>query len=367
MRWLPIFSALALGCVLYAFIMERDRLRAFAGAETEAQDPAGAEAGVASDETLPGAVDVVVLRSNAREVDSSIVLRGQTQAERVVMVAAETTGRVISEPLRRGARVNAGDVLCRLDPGSRPSALAEAEARYREAEANAQASERLSERGFTAETTAIANRASLQAAQALIEQARLEIDRLEITAPFGGLIDADTAEYGALLQPGSECATVIDLNPIKFVGYVTERLVDLVRPGAPVTARLVSGRILQGKVSFVSYSADPETRTFRVEAEIPNDALEIRDGLTAEARVSTDGASAHLVPQSALTLNDAGELGLRVAEAGKVRFLPAEVVRDTEEGILLAGLPDEIEVIVTGQDFVTDGQAVNISYLDALP
>ncbi len=359
MRWMSIFSALVVGLVLFLFIMERDRLRALAGVEVVA------EASASDEDAQPDTVAVVAMRSDASAVDSTIVLRGQTEAMRRVVVQAETTGRVISEPLRRGARVNAGDLLCELDPGTRPAALAEAEARYREAEANAQASERLSERGYTAETTAISNRASLQAAQAAIEQARLEIERLKILAPFGGLIDTDTAEYGALLQPGSECATVIDIDPVRFVGYVAEGLVDLIRPGAPVTVRLITGREREGEVAFVSYSADPATRTFRVEAEIPNGALEIRDGQTAQGWVSTVGTSAHLVPQSALTLDDSGRLGLRVVKDGHAQFLGAEVVRDTGEGILLSGLPDTIEVIVTGQDFVTDGQAVTVTYSDA--
>lgn len=362
MRWISILSALLVGAVLYAAIIERDRLRALAGGEPAPDSVTEAEETETVTQASRAAVDVVVLRSTARDVDSGIVLRGRTEAERRVVVMSETTGRVISEPLRRGTRVNAGDLLCKLDPGTRSAMLAEAEARYREAEANAQASERLSERGFTAETTAIGNRAALQAAQAAIEQAKLEIERLEIHAPFGGLIEADTAEYGALLQPGSECATVIDIDPIKFVGFVSEQAVDRIEIGAPVAVRLVTGREFVGRIRFVSYSADPDTRTFRVEADVPNSALQIRDGLTAEGIVATEGTRAHLVPQSALTLDDAGRLGLRLVEDGVARFAPADVVRDTPEGVLLSGLPDEIEVIVTGQDFVTDGQAVAVTY-----
>jgi membrane fusion protein, multidrug efflux system len=367
MRWVSILSAAVVGAVLYAFIIERDRLQAIAGAESQSAAKASAASEWADPRPAQSIVDVVVLRSTAREVGSGIVLRGRTEAERRVIVLSETTGRVISEPLRRGARVETDDLLCKLDPGTRLAMLEEAEARYREAEANATASERLSERGYTAETTAIANRAALQAAQAAIEQAKLEIERLEIHAPFGGLIESDTAEFGALLQPGSECATIIDLDPIKFVGFVAEQAVDRIKPGAPVTVRLVTGQEFQGKITFVSYSADPDTRTFRVEADIPNAALQIRDGLTAEGVVVTEEAMAHLVPQSALTLDDAGRLGLRLVEDGTARFAPVEVIRDTETGILLSGLPDEIDVIVTGQDYVTDGEPVAVTYAERRP
>ncbi|MEM8570773.1 MAG: efflux RND transporter periplasmic adaptor subunit [Pseudomonadota bacterium] len=364
MRWVSIVSAVVVGGVLYASIMERDRLLAIAGVETEGEAAADIDSsdGVIGASTDANAISVVVQRSVAQDVDNTVVLRGRMEAERRVEVMAETMGRIISEPLRRGARVRAGQLLCELDPGTRPAALAEAEARYREAEANAEASERLSERGFTAETTAIANRASLQAAQALIEQAELELGRLKILAPFDGQIESDTAEFGALLQPGSECATVIDLNPMKFVGFVTERMVDFVEPGAPISVRLITGQELEGEVTFVSFSADPDTRTFRVDASIPNPDRTIRDGLTAEGRISAAGTPAHLVPQSALTLDDAGRLGLQLAVDGAAQFASAGVLRDTDEGIWLTDLPDEIDVIVTGQNFVVDGQPLAVTY-----
>lgn len=361
MRVFPILTAIVVGAFLYAFVMERDTLRAIAGAEALPEAAAEPEAEAAA------AVAVVAMRSEAREVASGMVLRGRTEANRRVEVRAQTTGLVISEPLRRGAIVAEGDLLCELDPGNRPALLAEAEARLAEAEANSTASERLAERGYTAETTAIANRAALQSAQAGIDQARREIDRLRIVAPFEGLLEADTAELGALLQPGSECATIIDLDPIKLIGFAPERSVDQIEPGATVGARLLNGKEFTGRVTFVSRSADPATRTFRVEAEVPNTDLAIRDGATAEILVSLAGSAAHLLPQSALTLDDAGRLGVRVVEEGAAAFLPVEVVRDTAEGVWVSGLPESLDVIVVGQDFVTDGQPVTVSMRDPLP
>ena len=66
--------------------------------------------------------------------------------------------------------------------------------------------------------------------------------------------------------------------------------------------------------------------------------------------IAADSREGHLVPASALTLNDAGELGLRlVDEDGHVSFAPATVLRDTEDGMWLAGLPEEIGAIIVGQ------------------
>ena len=77
-------------------------------------------------------IAVIAMESTAREIDSAVVLRGQTQADRQVEVRAETSAVVISEPLRKGSFVENGAVLCELDPGTRQASLDEARARLTE-------------------------------------------------------------------------------------------------------------------------------------------------------------------------------------------------------------------------------------------
>ncbi len=444
MRIVPVITALLVTAVLYLLILERDVLTGFVtsgridtadlldGPETGGAPPSGApetlsqaaeaatplgeeetpdapvEAAEAEDAERP--VKVVVQRSRAQVIDSAVVLRGQTEAAREVDVQAETTGRVISEPLRKGAFVEAGETLCELDPGTREVQLAEAEARLAEARArvpeaearleeaksrleeakiNNNAASKLSEGGFASDTRVASTqaavrageaavqsarsqlesaRAGIQSAEAAVAAAQREIDRLVITAPFEGLLESDTAELGSLLQAngpsGAVCATVIQLDPIKVVGYVPETEVNRVEVGARARAVLAAGGgELQGRVTFLSRSADPLTRTFRVEVEVPNASYAIRDGQTAEIMIAADGANAHLLPQSALTLNDEGVLGVRlVAEENRVTFAPVELLRDTARGVWLAGLPKEAEVIVVGQEYVTEGVRVAPSY-----
>lgn len=449
MKIMPILTAILVSAVLYLGIFERDRLLGFAGLD-------GAEPEVATEEAVVEEVSegdlikVVVQTSSAREVDNAVILRGQTEAAREVEVRAETSGLVISDPLRKGARVSEGDLLCELNPGTRAAGLAEAQgrlaearsrlpeaqarlpeaqarrgeaesrlteaesrleearARLQEAQINYDAAEKLSEDGFASETR-LANaeaalsaaRAGVTSAQAAVEGARAgivsaeagiegaraaeesaragiasaeagvasaekELDRLRITAPFAGLLETDAAELGALLQPGSPCATIVQLDPIKLVGFVPETDVAKIEVGAMAGARLVSGQEVRGQVTFISRSADPTTRTFRVEVSVPNPDLAIRDGQSADILVAAAGRSAHLLPQSALTLNDEGLLGLRIIEEGNVvRFIEVELLRDTIDGVWVTGLPETVDVIVVGQEFVIDGVVVAPTYREA--
>lgn len=370
MRILPLFSAIAVSAALYLVIFERPRLMVLVGAGA----PAPADSAAASPPSAPdgnGPVAVIAVKSQARPVDRAVLLRGQTEASRKVEIRAETSGRVVSAPARRGERIEAGQTLCTIDPGTRPANLAEAEARRSEAWINANAATRLQQGGYGSDTRAAAATAALQAAEAEVEAARTELARTRIAAPFAGLLETDTAETGSLLTTGGLCATLIQLDPIRLVGYVPETEIDRIALGAEAQARLATGARLAGRVGFLSRAADPATRTFRVEVEVgagQTDGGGVRDGQTAEIVISAPGGLAHLLPASALTLDDDGRLGVRLVDAaGRAAFAPVDLLRDTTEGVWLAGLPDTADVILVGQEYVTDGVAVAPTYRAALP
>ena len=436
MRFFPLLTAILVGIALFFVVLQRDALFRFAqGITTDgtappvidnAAAPAAAPVSITDDDNQAGprAVPVVAIRSKAQDVPDAVRVRGQSEAARQVEVMAETTGRGISTPIRKGAFVAEGQLLCELDPGTRDASLAEARARLAEARArlpeaearipetqariveaeavleearlNQTAASRLSEGGFASDTRVLnaaaalrsaeaaviaattgldtaqagieSAQAGIQAAEAAVDRAELDIAQLTIEAPFSGLLETDTAELGALLQSGGQgagsCATIVQLDPIKLVGFLPEAQVDRVTVGANAGARLASGQTVEGVVTFLSRSADDLTRTFRVEVTVPNPDMTIRDGQTAEILIETPATVAHLIPASAMTLNDDGQLGVRIIEDGKAGFAAVDLVRDTLDGVLLTGLPDTVDVITVGQEYVTNGVLVRPTFVD---
>jgi len=137
--------------------------------------------------------------------------------------------------------------------------------------------------------------------------------------------------------------------------------------GALAGARLSDGRELRGRVTFLSRRADDTTRTFRLEIEVPNADLSVRDGQTAELLIASDGAKAHLLPQSTLTLNDDGVLGVRLVGDGNLTvFAPVQLLRDTVQGVWVTGLPDAADVITVGQEYVVEGVEVAPSFQEPM-
>lgn len=305
----------------------------------------------------PFRVRVRTIRAEKRP--RTLTLRGRTRADALVSVAAETAGRVEERPAARGDEVAAGDVLCRLDPGVRAAELARAEAEAAKARLEFDAASKLQGRGFESETRVAATRAALNAAEAGVAAARQELERTTVRAPLAGVVQEPIAEVGTMLPVGGICATIVDSDPIVVTGQVSERDVPEVRTGVTAEVALVSGERAEGTVSYISRTADPNTRTFKVEITLSNPDGILRDGVTAEARIPLDSVTAHRLSPGVLTLSDSGEVGVRTVDAnGIVGFSPVTIVMQNTDGFWVTGLPETVTVITVGQDYVVEGQTV---------
>ena len=189
----------------------------------------------------------------------------------------------------------------------------------------------------------------------------VELNRTEVKAPFSGYIEK-IVKPGNFLERGQICATIIQLNPITFVAEVPESDINKVSEGQQVVLNLITGETIEGKLTFVSKSASSLTRTFKVEAEIENKNGLIRDGITSEMIIKTSKIKAHKITPSVLMLNDKGILGIKVIrDLEIVKFLPVTILEDSEDGIWVTDIPNQIQLITQGQGFVEDDQKVLVS------
>ncbi len=161
---------------------------------------------------------------------------------------------------------------------------------------------------------------------------------------------------------------MIQRSPFLVVGAVSERDVSKIRAGNRGAANLATGETVEGVVRFVSASADPATRTFDVELQVPNDDGALRDGVTADFKVYAEESSAHRVPRSALVLDDDGQIGVRILTADNiVAFEPVRLIGETPSGVWVSGLNGAVRLIVRGQGYVGAGQKVEAVSASEIP
>ena len=246
--------------------------------------------------------NVQTILSEASEYQPLIKLKASTKSEKRINVEAKTSGEVVKIGAIQGAYVEKDTVLCSL--------------------------------GI------------------------VELNRTEVKAPFSGFIE-QIVKPGNFLERGQVCATIIQLDPITLIAGVPEYDINKVRIGQNVFVELVTGQKINGKLTFVSKSASPDTRTFSVESQIENSDGKVKDGLTAEISIEIDKVMAHKISPSILLLNDEGKLGIRIVNKGKyANFVEIIILEDSEEGLWVTGIPEEVEIIIQGQGFVENGQEV---------
>lgn len=293
-----------------------------------------------------------------------LTLSGRTEADKKVTVGARTNGVITELRVKKGDFVKQGDVIAVLSDEARDAQVERARALLDQKRREREAREQLIEKGTMPRLNLLELEAQEKNAEAALASAIAERDRGLITAPWSGVVNSVPAEIGQHMNgqmPGgaNEIAQMLSLDPIIAVVEVSERKLSGLKVGTPAEIRLVTGERASGRVRFISKSASPTTRTYRVDVEAPNPDLSIPDGITAEVTISLEPTPAARVPRSALIFSSGGDLGVRVVRnGGKVDFVPVSIVEDEQQFMWVSGLSERERVIVAGQDFVREGQIV---------
>ena len=245
---------------------------------------------------------VIIEKSEAKFFSPKVTLNAAATSEKRVRVIAKTSGEVMPNNVTQGQWVEKDQVLCRLGV--------------------------------------------------------VELNRTEVKAPFRGYVER-IIKPGNFVNRGEVCAVIIELDPVTFVAEVPEAEIKNIVKGQNVSIMLVTGEIISSKLSFVSKSATPSTRSFRVEAEVRNPKGLIRDGITGTLEISTNKILANKISPSILLLSDSGTIGIRMVNNDNVvEFRPIKILEDTKDGLWVHGIPNASNLIVRGQGFVEDGQKV---------
>lgn len=178
-------------------------------------------------------------------------------------------------------------------------------------------------------------------------------------SPISGVVLQKSVVEGQYVTEGTELYLLADLSQVWLVAAVYESEIGRVRTGQPVTATVSAypGREFSGKVAFIEPVLDPETRTARVRAVLPNPRAELKPGMFADARLAVALGDGLSIPKSAAI--DTGVRQVVYVETSPGSFTPRQVKLGATAGDrreVLAGLR-EGEKVVAAANFFLDSQA----------
>lgn len=311
----------------------------------------------------PSIPKVMIQNLAAKPVVTSIQLNGHTAEARYVTLKAKVGGRILSLLATKGIKVEPGQDLIVIDPEDRPARLIEAKAKLNQRSLELMASKKLEAKAIKSQNALAASTADYESAKSALARIEQEIADTHIKAPFKGIFEETFVEVGDVVSVGDKMATVIELNPLKIICHISEKEISRLKVGeeAQVTLPSLGDQKLWAQVNHIAKTADPQTRTYRVEMQAANPDMAIPAGLTARIIFATETTKGYLLSPATINLRDDGAIGVKIVEGGRVVFYPIQIVETRPEGLLVTGLPDKISLITRGADFVVEGQPVRAS------
>ena len=302
---------------------------------------------------------VQVERYIAEQITPELMIHGETQANRRVDITSEVEGKVTKILAREGDFVKKGQLIIEIDPQDKPQRLKQARALVKQRELEYSANEKLLGQGLQNKTRLAESESLLESAKAQVKALEIDIQGTQIRAPFDGILENRNAEIGTYLRMGSAVITLMDFNPFIIKGYVAEKDLHKIKIGSEASGKTLEGRTFAGKIRYVSSQSYQASRTFAVELEINNPTERQVNGVSAQILIPLEKTNAILISPALLSLNDRGVLGAKhVNDQQLVEFSPVELVTAQSDGVWISGLPDPVDLIITGQSFVSSGEKV---------
>ena len=348
-----------------------------AAAQSEGSDKGGDKKPPPIDTYELSKADVATIAK--RELRLNLPLAGALAPLDQATVKSKVSGVVLETTLQEGMNVSAGQVIARLDAADQRARVAQMQAAYDEANArlslarkNSANSQALLKQNYisqssydTSQNSVELAEASLAAAKAQLDMARIALADTVIKAPLSGVISKRHVQAGEKLAPDMPVSTIVSLRQLNLEAQVPASEVPRVKIGQEVRFKVdgFQQREFIGKVARISPTTEAGSRSMLVYISVDNSDGVLRGGMFAKGAITTQrSAEAPLVPLAAVR-EVKGENLVYTIIANQVVAKPVTLgLRNEDEGVaeVTAGLDAGATVITAKLDGVKPGQKVRI-------
>ena len=328
-----------------------------------------------------GATPVKVFEVRRQKISEKLHYTGVIEAWKKINITPDVGGKIAKIHVEEGDMVREGQLLAELDTRAirlqleqAEAALAVSEANYKDAKRNMERMERLIKEKAVSDQQYEKIKLAYEAAEAQLQQAKSALDlahhNLDVSlmkAPFSGVVASRNTEVGDVINPmmggfspNSGVLTLMDFSRVKIEIDVSPKEIVRIKRGQTALLRvsIYPDRVFEGKVTIVNLTAEPQSKKFKVEAQLDNHNLLLRPNTFGEVilEVSTH-EDALVIPQKAMLENHI------VLLARDNRAERREVIlglQNAELVEILSGVEEGDLVIVEGNYGLEDGAEVEI-------
>jgi membrane fusion protein (multidrug efflux system) len=305
------------------------------------------------------AITVETVTVAPRALDRTLESVGELRSPQSAKITAEVAGKIAALDIPEGREVEAGHLLVKIDDAQARAEVAVGRARARNTREILARMEALRGAAITSDQEVDNARAAREASAGELETAETRLEKMEIRAPFRGILGLREVSLGAFVEPGDPIVQLTQTRPLELVFGLPERYAADVAVGQTVAGLVATCKRFEARVTAIDPGIDPQTRTVRIKAEVANDDGTLLPGMSAVTQLTVGRVEEALtIPQAAVIRRGTQRLVYVVAD---------ETVEEREVslGVLhqdwvqtTAGLAEGDLVVVTGHQKLAPGTRV---------
>ena len=321
----------------------------------------------AAESTSELATSITSAQAELRDLSASFSVSAEIEAYTRVYIASRMSGLIDEVHIEEGEQVNRGDLLAKLDIRQQQIELRRANATLSEARDAYERTEQLFERDAATRAEYLTAQRDFEQAKSDVELLELMIDYGSIKAPMDGVVTSRLVEVGNNVSENERMFTLADMDLLVARPGVSERNLSHLEENQEVEIVLdvYPDRTFTGSIRRIFPEADPTTRLFTVEVEIhqQEDKPTIRPGYLARTKFTGDQRDDVLTVPSEALADRNGETYLFVINDDEttVEMLPVEVGTQRDGyAEIISGIDEESKVAASNLDALDDGTSIQV-------
>lgn len=296
-------------------------------------------------------IGVITEKAKARDLNLSISAVGSLVSGESAEIHAEIAGQIEKISFEEGQPVKAGEVLLQIDKSLIETEYTKAKAAYDAAAATFERNDKLRESGYVSNQKWDLLRSDMQSAKSAVENARIRISKTSIRAPFAGIAGLRNFSVGDYAQTGQALMSINAIDPLKIEFSIPEKNYSDIKVGQKIHFNVDAWpkEIFDGEVYAIDPTVDPQTRNFKVKANIPNPEGRLRPGMYARINVATVTKPNVILIAEEAVMPQGQDNFIYVVENGQA------AMKKVRLGLRQEGFVEVTEGLFEGADVVTAG------------
>ncbi len=293
-----------------------------------------------------------------------VEVQGSVDAKNSVMVSPKSGGVLTAVYVKEGDNVRQGATMAKVDNSIMRESIEEVKNQLSLANTVYEKQARLWEQKIGTEIQYLQAKNNKEALEKKLVTLNTQLGQSNIAAPISGVVDQVIAKVGEMASPGAPVARVVNLNNLKVVAKVADSYVASIRKGDEVIIKFPDlNQEYKARVSFVSTTVDPLSRTFRIEANLPSSTA-LKPNMLAQVQINdATRKDAITIDQNLVQSTEKGQVVYVATNEGGRKVAQAKTVKTglsyNGRVEILEGLQAGDQLITQGYQEVADGQVIS--------